>query len=56
MIEKRVEDKIRTTSFSPMIGDLLSFITSGKRQQDLFDGAVGMGLYLLQVKNTRLEG
>ncbi len=48
MIESRVEDKIRTTSFAPMIGDLLTFITSGKRQQDLFDGAVGMGLYLLE--------
>lgn len=48
IIESRVEDKIRTTSFAPMIGDLLTFITSGKRQQDLFDGAVGMGLYLLE--------
>lgn len=48
MIEKKVEDKIRSTSFAPMIGDLMSFITSGRRQQDLFDGAVNMGLYLLE--------
>ncbi len=48
MIETRVQDKIRTTSFAPIISDLLSFITSGRRQQDLFDGAVGMGLYLLE--------
>jgi uncharacterized membrane-anchored protein YjiN (DUF445 family) len=48
MIEKRVQEKIRTTSFAPIIGDLLSFITSGKRQQELFDGAVGMGLYMLE--------
>lgn len=48
MIEQRVEEKIRETSFAPLIGDLLSFITSGRRQQDLFDGAVNMGLYLLE--------
>ncbi|MBL6690605.1 MAG: DUF445 domain-containing protein [Pseudomonadales bacterium] len=48
MIEKKVEDKIRSTSFAPMIGELMSFITSGRRQQDLFDGAVNMGLYLLE--------
>ncbi len=48
MIERSVEDKIRDTSFAPIIGDLLSFVTSGRRQQDLFDGAVNMGLYLLE--------
>ncbi len=31
-----------------MIGELLSFITSGRRQQELFDGAVNVGLYLLE--------
>jgi uncharacterized membrane-anchored protein YjiN (DUF445 family) len=55
MIEKKVEDKIRTTSFAPMIGDLLSFITSGRRQQDLFDGAVNMGLYLLEDSDTDIR-
>lgn len=48
MIEKKVEDKILSTSFAPIISDLLAFITSGRRQQDLFDGAVSMGLYLLE--------
>ena len=48
MIEKKVEDRIRNTSFSPIIGELLSFITSGRRQQELVDGAVGMGLYFLE--------
>ncbi len=48
MIEKKVRDKIRDTSFAPMIGDLLSFITSGRRQQELFDSAVSFGLYLLE--------
>lgn len=48
MIETQVEDRIRSTSFAPMIGDLLTFITSGRRQQELFDGAVNMGLYILE--------
>ena len=48
MIEKKVETRIRETSFAPMIGELLSFITSGRRQQELFDGAVNLGLHLLE--------
>lgn len=48
MIERNVSAKIRGTSFSPMIGDLLSFITSGRRQQELFDAMVRMGMYLLE--------
>ena len=48
LIEKKVEEKIRTTSFAPMIGDLLSFVTSGRRQQDMFESVVSMGLYLLE--------
>ena len=57
MIEKKVEQRIRTTSFAPMIGELLTFITSGRRQQEMFDAAVGMALYLLEdsdedIRNT----
>jgi uncharacterized membrane-anchored protein YjiN (DUF445 family) len=48
MIEKKVEDRIRDTSFAPIIGELLTFITSGRRQQELFDGVVNMGLYFLE--------
>ncbi len=48
MIEKKVQAKIRETSFAPMIGELLTFVSSGKRQQELFEGAVNMGLYLLE--------
>jgi len=48
MIEKKVEARIRDTSFAPIIGELLSFITSGRRQQELVDSAVGMGLYFLE--------
>ncbi len=48
MIEHRVEEKIRSTSFAPLIGDLLSFVTSGRRQQDMLDAAVNVGLYLLE--------
>ncbi len=48
LIESKVESKIRDTSFAPMIGDLLTFITSGRRQQDLFDTFVKIGLSLLE--------
>ncbi len=48
MIEKKVESRIRDTSFAPIIGELLSFITSGKRQQELVNSAVNMGLYFLE--------
>ena len=55
MIETRVQEKIRTTSFAPMIGELLSFITSGKRQQELFEGGVAMGLYLLEDSDSDIR-
>lgn len=55
MIERRVEDKIRETSFAPMIGDILTFVTSGRRQQELLDGAVNMGLYLLEESDDDIQ-
>ena len=55
MIESKVEDKIRSTSFAPMIGDLLTFITSGKRQQELIDGTVRMGLYMLEDNDDEIR-
>jgi|TARA_B100001971_G_scaffold186506_2_gene186497 uncharacterized membrane-anchored protein YjiN (DUF445 family) len=48
MIKHKVEDRIRDTSFAPIIGDLLSFVTSGRRQQELFDTIVTIGLNLLE--------
>ncbi|MEX0942717.1 MAG: DUF445 domain-containing protein [Pseudomonadales bacterium] len=48
MIERQLAARIRSTSFSPIIGDILTFITSGRRQQELFDGAVRVGMYLLE--------
>ena len=48
LIESQVESKIRSTSFAPMIGDLLTFITSGRRQQDLFEVFVKIGQNLLE--------
>ena len=55
LIEGKVVDKIRATSFAPMIGDLLTFITSGRRQQDLIDGAVSMGLYMLEDSDDQIR-
>ena len=48
LIETKLEAKIRSTSFAPIIGDLLTFISSGRRQQDLFDVFVKIGLNLLE--------
>ncbi|XOV87902.1 MAG: DUF445 domain-containing protein [Pseudomonadota bacterium] len=48
LIERKVEQRIRETSFAPIMGDLLSFVTSGRRQQELFDGAVRAGMFLLE--------
>lgn len=48
LIETKVESKIRDTSFAPLIGELLTFITSGRRQQDLFDVFVKIGQNLLE--------
>ncbi len=48
LIERKVETKIRETSFAPIFGELLSFITSGRRQQELFDAVVNFALYLLE--------
>lgn len=48
LIEAKLEAKIRSTSFAPIIGDLLTFISSGRRQQDLFDVFVKIGLNLLE--------
>jgi uncharacterized membrane-anchored protein YjiN (DUF445 family) len=48
LIEAKLESKIRSTSFAPIIGDLLTFVTSGKRQQDLFDVFVKIGTNLLE--------
>lgn len=55
MIERQVQERIRTTSFAPIIGDLLTFITSGRRQQELFDAVAGMALYLLEDSDEDLR-
>jgi uncharacterized membrane-anchored protein YjiN (DUF445 family) len=48
MIEQRLVDKIRDTHFAPLIGDLLTFLTSGRRQQEAIDAAVNIALKLLE--------
>ncbi len=55
MIEHKVEDRIRNTSFAPIMGDILSFVTSGKRQQELFDTFVTVGLNLLEDSDTDIR-
>lgn len=55
MIERRVEQRIRSTSFAPIIGELLTFITSGRRQQEMFDAAFRVGLYFLEDSDADIQ-
>jgi len=55
MIERNVQAKIRDTSFAPIIGDILSFITSGRRQQELFDAVVAIALVFLEDSDDELR-
>ena len=48
LIEQKVENKIRNTSFAPLIGELLTFISSGRRQQEIFDAIASAGMNLLE--------
>lgn len=48
LIETKLTAKINDTSLTPIIGDLLSFLTAGKCQQDLIDTIVAAGLRILQ--------
>ena len=47
MLERSVRDRVMRTSFSPVLSEFLGFVTSGRRQQMLFDAGVRAGLYLL---------
>jgi len=55
MIEQRLVDKIRDTHFAPLIGDLLTFLTSGRRQQEAIDAAVNIALKLLEESDEQLR-
>jgi uncharacterized membrane-anchored protein YjiN (DUF445 family) len=48
LIGHKLESKIRETSFAPLIGDLLSFISSGRRQQEMFNAFASVGMNLLE--------
>ncbi len=55
MIERKHENKIRETSFAPLIGDVLTFLTSGKRQQAAFDAGVKIALGVLEDSDDQLR-
>lgn len=55
MIERKLEGKIRDTSFAPLIGDVLTFLTSGKRQQAAFDAGVKIALGVLEDSDDQLR-
>jgi uncharacterized membrane-anchored protein YjiN (DUF445 family) len=55
LIEEKVANKIRETSFSPLIGELLTFLTSGRRQQEAIDVGVRIALGLLEDSDEQLR-
>lgn len=55
MITSKVESRIRSTSWAPIISELLTFITSGRRQQEIIDGMVNFGLYLLEDSSEAIK-
>lgn len=55
LIETRIQTRIRETSFAPLIGNLLTFATTGRRQQKLIDGAVNLGLRLLDDTDDQIR-
>jgi uncharacterized membrane-anchored protein YjiN (DUF445 family) len=55
LIETKLAAKINDTSLAPIIGDLLSFLTAGKRQQDLIDTVVAAGLRILQDSDLDIQ-
>ena len=48
LIERRVESRIRDTSFAPLLGELMEFVVEGEREKELVDAAVRIGQTLLQ--------
>ncbi|MFT5792734.1 MAG: uncharacterized membrane-anchored protein YjiN (DUF445 family), partial [Saprospiraceae bacterium] len=55
LIEEKVANRIRETSFSPLIGELLTFLTSGRRQQEAIDVGVRIALGLLADSDDQLR-
>ena len=48
MIERNLENRIRDTQFSPILGRGLAYVMAGTRKQDVLDAAVNIGLYMLE--------
>ncbi len=48
IIEHSIQTQIRSLKIAPILGNLLSLITSGKRKQELFQGAVQFGVQVLE--------
>ncbi len=48
VIERSLQTQIKLTKFAPILGNLLSLLTSGERKQELLQGAVQAGIYVLE--------
>ncbi len=48
MIERSLQNRIQSTQIAPLLGNLLSLVTSGSRKQELLRGTVKLGVHLLE--------
>ena len=48
VIERSLQTQIRAIKIAPILGNLLSLLTSGQRKQELFRGTVQLGVHLLK--------
>lgn len=55
LIETKLAARINDTSLAPLMGDLLSFVIAGKRQQVLIDTVVTAGLRILEDSDLDLQ-
>lgn len=55
LIEQNLSERVRSIQFAPLVGSILSLLTSGTRQQDLFLGAVNLGARLLEENRVTIK-
>lgn len=55
LIEQNIESRLRTTQLAPILGNGLSFVVSGKRQQDMLYGLVSLASHIVKENRLAIE-
>jgi uncharacterized membrane-anchored protein YjiN (DUF445 family) len=55
IIERSLQAQIRSRQIAPLLGNLLSLVTSGRRKQELLRGTVQLGIYLLEENKDTVQ-